>query len=143
VCRGDLGPWSGLEDLEDEELERAYRPLDTLLAFFAHVEDTYRSAASEHRYLGRTRVLMALRGKDRGPSGSLSGKYTDNPLFGHLSFIKQKELEKAFDLALKEGYLEVKANYKGHPMFGLTEKGWVRVRRKGREVRSGRLQAQV
>ncbi|ALJ92338.1 RecQ family ATP-dependent DNA helicase [Thermus aquaticus] len=143
VCRGDLGPWSGLEGLEDEELERAYRPLDTLLAFFAHAEDNNRSLASEHRYLGRTSVLMALRGKDRGPSGPLSGKYTDNPLFGHLSFIKQKELEKAFDLALKEGYLEVKANYEGHPMFGLTAKGWARVRRKGREVRSGRLQAQV
>jgi hypothetical protein len=44
---------------------------------------------------------------------------------------------------LKEGYLEVKANYEGHPMFGLTAKVWDRVRRKGREVRSGRLQAQV
>jgi ATP-dependent DNA helicase RecQ len=125
--------------LEDEELERAYRPLDTLLAFFAHAEDNNRSLASEHRYLGKSSVLMALRGKDRGPSGPLSRKYTDNPLFGHLSFIKQKELEKAFDLALKEGYLEVKANYEGHPMFGLTAKGWVRVRRKGREVRGGRL----
>ena len=143
VCRGDPGPWNGLEGLEDEELERAYRPLDTLLAFFAHAEESHRSTASEPRYLGRTSVLMALRGKDRGPSGRLSRKYTDSPFFGQLSFIRQKELERAFDLAEKEGYLEVKANYEGHPMFGLTEKGWARVRRKGREVRGGRPQAQV
>ncbi|MBL2545319.1 hypothetical protein ELJ63_31205, partial [Klebsiella pneumoniae] len=35
ICAGDKGPWEALEGLETEELERAYRPLDTLLAFFA------------------------------------------------------------------------------------------------------------
>lgn len=81
-------------------------------------------------YLGKRSTLMALRGKDRGQSGTLGRKYTDNRLFGHLSFIKPKELERAFEAAQKEGYLEVKSAYGESPLFGLTERGRARYQRR-------------
>ncbi|PZA08066.1 MULTISPECIES: RecQ family ATP-dependent DNA helicase [unclassified Meiothermus] len=135
ICTKDAGPWEALEGLDEEELERAYRPLDTLLAFFALAEESARSPEARYMYLGRRSTLMALRGKDRGKSGSLGRKYTDNRFFGHLSFIKPKELERAFEEALKQGYLESKDAYEGSPLYGLTERGWARhERRLRREV---------
>ena len=130
VCTGDKGPWEALEALDAEELERAYRPLDTLLAFFAWAEENAWSREARYMYLGKRSTLMALRGKDRGQSGTLGRKYTDNRLFGHLSFIKPKELERAFEAAQKEGYLEVKSAYGESPLFGLTERGRARYQRR-------------
>ncbi|RIH87507.1 ATP-dependent DNA helicase RecQ [Meiothermus luteus] len=135
ICTKDAGPWEALEGLETEELERAYRPLDTLLAFFAWAEENAWPKEGRYMYLGKTSTLMALRGRDRGQSGSLSRKYTDNRFFGHLSFFKPKELERAFDAALRERYLEEKDRYDGVPLYGLTERGRARHgRRLKREV---------
>jgi len=135
VCERDPGPWEALEGLEEEDLERAYRPLDTLLAFFAWAEESARSREVGYMYLGKQGTLMALRGQDRGKSGSLAlgRKYTDNRFFGHLSFIKPKELERTFEAALKEGYLEPKGAYEGSPLYGLTERGRARHERRLRQ----------
>ncbi|WP_019551600.1 RecQ family ATP-dependent DNA helicase [Thermus scotoductus] len=133
VCAGDRGPWEALEGLDEEGLERVYRPLETLLAFFALAEDNAWPKEARAMYLGRKSTLMALRGKDRGGNGVLSGKYTNHRLFGHLSFIKPKELERAFDLALKKGYLEEKGRYEGSPLYGLTERGRARYERRLRQ----------
>ncbi|MFN4073739.1 MAG: RecQ family ATP-dependent DNA helicase [Thermus sp.] len=135
ACTRDMGPWEGLEGMDEEDLEHAYRPLDTLLAFFAWAEQSAWSEEPRYIYLGRRSTLMALRGKDRGKTGSLGRKYTDNRFFGHLSFIKPKELEQAFERALREGYLEVKDAYQENELYGLTERGWARYeRRRKREV---------
>jgi ATP-dependent DNA helicase RecQ len=123
ACTKDNGPWEEQESLETEELERAYRPLDTLLAYFALAEKNAWSQEARYRYLGRRSTLMALRGKDRSRSGALGRKYTDNRFFGHLSFIRPRELERAFEEALKKEYLEVKDTYEAHQLYGLTEKG--------------------
>lgn len=135
ICARDVGPWEALEGLDEEELERAYRPQDTLLAFFALAEDNAWSREPRYMYLGKHSALMALRGKDRGKSGTLGRKYTDNRLFGHLSFIKPKELERAFEAALKQGYIERKSSYKESSLYGLTEQGRAcherRLRREG------------
>lgn len=133
ICTKDAGPWEALEGLDEDELERAYRPLDTLLAFFAWAEDRAWLKEARYMYLGRRSTLMALRGKDRGKSGSLGRKYTDNRLFGHLSFIKPKELEQAFEAALKQGYLAQKDTYEGSPLYGLTERGRTRHERRLRQ----------
>ncbi|MEN2981800.1 MAG: RecQ family ATP-dependent DNA helicase, partial [Thermus sp.] len=125
TCSGDLGPWEGLEAFQTEELLRAYKPLDTLLAFFRWVEER----DPQNPYLGRQATLMALRGKDRAKDGLLSPRYRENPLFGHLSFLKPKQLEQAFEEALRLGYLEKKAVWQGRDLFGLTEAGRKRLRR--------------
>jgi ATP-dependent DNA helicase RecQ len=123
ACTRDSGPWEEQESLETEELERAYHPMDTLLAYFALAEKNAWSQEARYRYLGRRSTLMALRGKDRSRSGALGRKYTDNRFFGHLSFIRPRELERAFEEALKKEYLEVKDAYEAHQLYGLTEKG--------------------
>lgn len=122
MCAQDPGPWEQLEGPTEEELDRSYRPMDTLLAFFAWVEETWTKEV-RYAYLGKTSTLMALRGKDRGKSGVLSRKYTDNRFFGHLIFIKKKELEQAFTEALRKGYIEQKDTYEGSPLYGLTDRG--------------------
>ncbi|AWR88066.1 RecQ family ATP-dependent DNA helicase [Meiothermus taiwanensis] len=123
ICTKNAGPWEALEGVDEEELERAYRPMDTLLAYFALAEKNAWSQEARYMYLGRRSTLMALRGKDRGKSGALGRKYTDNRFFGHLSFIKPRELERAFEEALRKGYLEVKGVYEANQLYGLTEKG--------------------
>jgi len=130
VCAQNPGPWEALEGLNPEELERAYRPLDTLLAFFAWAEDRAWSKEARQMYLGRRSTLMALRGQDRSQAGVLGRKYTENRFFGHLSFIKPKELEAAFEKALKEGYLEEKDRFEASPLYGLTERGRARYERR-------------
>ncbi|WP_460414566.1 RecQ family ATP-dependent DNA helicase [Thermus oshimai] len=138
ICAQDPGPWEQLEEPTEEELDRSYRPMETLLGFFAWVEEIWTKEA-RYAYLGKTSTLMALRGKDRGKSGVLSRKYTDNRFFGHLFFIKKKELEQTFAEALKKGYIEQKDAYEGSPLYGLTDKGRAYYRR-GRlqEKRNGR-----
>jgi ATP-dependent DNA helicase RecQ len=139
TCAKDSGPWEAQEQLSLEELERAYRPLDTLLAFFAWAEENAWSQEDRHRYLGRSGTLMALRGKGQGQNGPLGRKYINNRFFGHLSFIKPKELELAFERAQKEGYLEKKAQFNDTPLYGLTERGKARVGRwRRQEVADGR-----
>ncbi|KGQ21321.2 ATP-binding protein [Thermus filiformis] len=123
LCTGDTGPWEGVDRLDPEELERAYRPLDVLLGFFAWAEENDYSKEGTYRYLGKRSTLRALRGQDRGKNATLGPKYTRNPLFAHLSFMPPKELEQAFRQALERGYLEVKDRYRGHEVYGLTEKG--------------------
>ncbi|WP_038056669.1 RecQ family ATP-dependent DNA helicase [Thermus amyloliquefaciens] len=139
VCTRENGPWEALEALEAEELERAYRPLDTLLAFFAWAEDNAWSQEEGHMYLGKESTISALRGKDRVGNSLLGRKYTDNRYFGHLSFIRRKELERAFEEAVKQKYLEKKGEYNGSPLYGLTERGRARYERRLRkeEVHGG------
>ncbi len=129
TCAKDKGPWEALEAPGTSELERAYRPLDTLLAFFAWTEENSRSQGTRYAYLGKRSTLMALRGKDRTKNGLLPRKYTDNPLFGRLPFIKSGELERVFEEALKQGYIESKGDYEGSKLYGLTDKGRDRYRR--------------
>ncbi|GAA6756790.1 hypothetical protein Thermus77420_22660 [Thermus thalpophilus] len=126
VCAKDGGPWEGWEGFSQEELLRAYKPLDTLLAFFQWVEERY----PERPYLGRKATLLALRGKDRTATGPLSRRYVENRYFGHLSFIKPKELDRAFEEALRLGLLEEKEVWQGNKLYGLSEAG--RKRSKGR-----------
>lgn len=133
ACAKDPGPWNALEELDDEELERAYHPLETLLAFFAWAEKSAPSPEARFMYLGERSTLMALRGKDRYKDVSLGPKYTDNRFFGHLSFIKKKELERTFQQALNKGYLEAKDTYEGKKLYGLTEQGWARYERRLRQ----------
>lgn len=131
LCTRDSGPWEAIPAPTDEELERAYQPLDTLLAFFARAEERSRNKDPMRVYLGKNSTLRALRNKDYvSDEHRLSRKYTTHPLFGHLSFIRERELERTFNEALKKGYLEEKApSSYGPPLYGLTEKGWQRYRR--------------
>lgn len=128
VCTQDGGPWEAMENFQEEELLRAYKPLDTLLAFFRWAEDHY----PQKPLLGQRATLMALRGRAWTATGPLHHRYLDNRFFGHLSFLKPKELDQAFLEALKKGYLEEKGTWQGHPLFGLTDRGRQRLR-KGRE----------
>ncbi|BDG30055.1 RecQ family ATP-dependent DNA helicase [Thermus thermophilus] len=133
VCAQDGGPWEAMENFHEEELLRAYKPLDTLLAFFRWAEDHY----PQKPLLGRKATLMALRGKARTGNGPLHRRYLENRFFGHLSFLKPKELEQAFREALERGYLEQKGSWQGHPLFGLTDHGRQRLQKgaRGKEAR--------
>mgnify|MGYP003422773249 FL=1 len=71
VCAQDGGPWEAMENFHEEELLRAYKPLDTLLAFFRWAEDHY----PQKPLLGRKATLMALRGKAWTGNGPLHRGY--------------------------------------------------------------------
>lgn len=129
ACALDKGPWQAYP-VDLEELERAYSPLDLLLEFFALEEQ---KGATPTPYLGRRSTLAALRGKDRVGQSPLGKRYLHHPLFGHLAFFKPKKLEETFDQALRRGYLEEKGRYQGQPLYGLTQKGWERYRRRLRK----------
>lgn len=128
VCTQDGGPWEAMENFQEEELLRAYKPLDTLLAFFRFAEDHYPRTP----LLGKRATLMALRGEAWTRNGPLHRRYLENRFFGHLSFLKPKELKQAFQEALTKGYLEERGTWQGHPLYGLTDRGRQRLR-KGRE----------
>nr|WP_279231296.1 RecQ family ATP-dependent DNA helicase [Thermus altitudinis] len=119
VCSGDRGPWEGIEDFSQEDLERVYRPLDILLAFFRYAE----LQSSAYSTLGKNSTLMALRG-ETGPKGNpLGRRYTDNRFFGHLAFMSKRHLKQTFDKALDDGLIELKNFYGDKPVYGLTAKG--------------------
>lgn len=109
VCTRDKGPWEGIEDFTQQELERVYRPLEVLLAFFQYAE----RYSSGYGSLGKDSTIKALRGEAGSPERRLGRKYMENRFFGHLSFISEGELERTFEEALKEGFLQVKGGLPG------------------------------
>lgn len=124
VCSGDKGPWGGVEDFSQKDLERFYQPLDTLLLFFKYAaEHGFGGSPGGRGLLGRRSTLMALKGKARTQNSALSPRYTGNRFFGHLSFIPDKELERAFNEALERGFIAQMGEFQGTPLYGLTEKG--------------------
>ncbi|MEZ0347871.1 MAG: RQC domain-containing protein [Thermus sp.] len=113
-----------MEDFSQKDLERFYQPLDTLLLFFKYAaEHGFGGSPGGRGLLGRRSTLMALKGKARTQNSALSPRYTGNRFFGHLSFIPDKELERAFNEALERGFIAQMGEFQGKPLYGLTQKG--------------------
>lgn len=118
-------PWLREKELDNDVLEQVYKPLDTLLRFLdAH--RTYHAKYEDYSGLGKTRITMALQGKEQqrlqNATVWLKHGELDNPFFGHLSFIKDKEVEKALKEAVQQGYL-LEAGYEGNPIYRISEAG--------------------
>lgn len=103
-------PW--LEELPVEEgvLESVYKPLDTLLDFLESHKDAARDPTG-YNGLGQMKIIMALQGETQKMTQSgpfkLGRREQDNALFGHLAFIKEKEIEKTLNRAAREGMIEI------------------------------------
>lgn len=118
-------PWLREKALDNDVLEQVYKPLDTLLRFLdAH--QTYHEKYGDYKGLGKTRITMALQGREqqRIQTATVWLKYGElnNPFFGHLSFIKDKEVEKALKEAVKQRYL-LEDGYEGNPIYRISDAG--------------------
>jgi ATP-dependent DNA helicase RecQ len=118
-------PWLREQALDNDVLEQVYKPLDTLLRFLdAH--QTYHEKYEHYSGIGKTRITMALQGKEhqRIQTATVWLKHGElnNPFFGHLSFIKNKEVEKALKEAVREGYLH-EDGYDGNPIYRISDAG--------------------
>ena len=102
-------PWLEEMPVDENVLESVYKPLDTLLDFLeSHRDGAY--TPDGYSGLGQMKIVMALQGETQrvtqnGPI-KLGRREQDNPLFGHLAFIKEKEIEKALGRASRDGLIE-------------------------------------
>ena len=124
VCANGDAPWHSLHSFSDQELEDAYNPLHTVVAFMElHAG---RQANNEYHGLGKVKINMALRGEEVSFSPTnifrLGPRELNNPYFGRLAFIRASEIERAIEKAEKLGYLSSQP-YENSSTYQITEAG--------------------
>lgn len=124
-CNGDDAPWKEARMIDLEELETVYRPLETLLRYMrSHEAGAYKQ--DQYIGLGATKLVMALRGEEfsfnQQHPFKLSSREVANHYFGHLAFVKPREIEKAIQEAIKKGYL-LETPYMEGRVYRISEAG--------------------
>ena len=122
-------PWLEEPEFGNEVLESIYKPYDTILEFLeSHQEASHHLA--DYLGLGQMKIVMALQGTPRqviriGATPTpikLGRREQDNPLFGHLSFIKEAEIKKSLKDAQRARLVE-QGKYQDKPTYIISEAG--------------------
>lgn len=103
-------PWISETVVDDELLESVYKPFDTLLEFLS----SHRTRAFNlegYIGLGQMKIVMALQGKTEQPLPTgrvtLGKNEVHNPFFGYLTFVREREIERALKRAAREKLVDV------------------------------------
>jgi ATP-dependent DNA helicase RecQ len=114
-CSGDDAPWKGTLEFDLQEFEAIYKPLETVLRYLEFNQNLVRGRSAdglegERGGLGRVKLIMALRGEENSYSPDkpikLGRTQIANPYFGHLSFVREAEIEKTIKAAVGQGFIK-------------------------------------
>ena len=127
-------PWQDLPEIEESLLESVYKPLETLLSFMMFHKTAF-PRPEDYKGIGKTRITMALYGEDQriipGRTIYLKRFELDNPFYGHLTFIREKEITKTIEKAEKDGLLRMEGADEGFPSYQISDKGLAFMKRQG------------
>ena len=120
-------PWQEVAEIPNEDLESVYKPLETLLSFMRVHKDSF-PREDGYNGIGQMRIEMALQGESQRKISNgvvyLKRLELDNTFFGHLTFIRSKEIQRAIGEAKKRGFLRV-GEHNGFPTYQISAEGLV------------------
>lgn len=120
-CNDGDAPWHAQMPHDVKYLEAIYKPLETLLLFMRSHEGTNPTVG--YQGIGQTKIIMALKGEERNYEGvNLRWAEINNPYFGRLAFIREREIRKELKHAVERGYLH-HGSYEQFSVYRISQQG--------------------